>query len=94
MSKELNKLNLKPFIDNDGQPFTNRESECLCYMLLGNTIKETARALEISPRTVEVYINIVKNKLRCFSRSQIISKISMQKDNQDIIADLFHSFGC
>lgn len=40
-----------------------RESDCLKLVLAGKTIKETAKMLTISPRTVEDYLNRLKKKL-------------------------------
>lgn len=50
---------------------SNREYECLQYISRGKTNKEVARILSISPRTVETYINKMKDKLNCVSKSQL-----------------------
>lgn len=51
---------------------TKREIECLRYLLLGYTAKETAKNLTLSSRTVETHINNIKHKLNCFSKRKII----------------------
>ncbi len=53
---------------------TSRESECLFLLIRGKTAKEIGIFLQISPRTVESYIEKIKIKLDVSSRSQIISK--------------------
>jgi DNA-binding CsgD family transcriptional regulator len=50
-----------------------RENECLSLIAKGYTAKEVARVLGLSFRTVEEYINRIKNKLGCFSRRELIS---------------------
>lgn len=53
---------------------TKRESECLFYTLRAKTAKETARFLEISHRTVEEYINTLKEKFQCHTKQELIGK--------------------
>jgi DNA-binding NarL/FixJ family response regulator len=38
------------------------------------TIKEIAAALELSPKTVEHYLQTIKTKLHCYKKSQLITK--------------------
>ena len=54
---------------------TRREVECMYYLLRGQTAKGTANVLGLSRRTVESYIENVKGKLCCNSKSQLVSKI-------------------
>lgn len=44
-------------------PFSGRELECLCYAAAGLHARETARRLNISPRTVEEYLLRCRNRL-------------------------------
>ena len=53
---------------------TQRETECLFLLIRGKSAKEIARFLKISPRTVEVYIENIKLKMKISSRSQIVDK--------------------
>ncbi len=53
---------------------TKREVECLFLLIHGKTAKEIAKFLNISFRTVETYIEKIKNKLQVESRSEIIEK--------------------
>lgn len=59
------------YIFKDGY-LTKREKEVLHYIILGYTAKRIARALGISFRTVENYINILKYKFRCDAKSELI----------------------
>jgi DNA-binding CsgD family transcriptional regulator len=54
---------------------SNREVECLFYLLEGCTAKETAINLQLSPRTVEGYIESMKNKLGCSTASELLIKV-------------------
>ncbi len=51
---------------------TRREAECLHYLAFGKTSKEIAKLLHISPRTVEFYINSLKNKTSFHNKSELI----------------------
>lgn len=69
-SKQLS-YTLKPSFDNK---FSIRESECLYYILRGQSAAMTAAILQISKRTVESYLEIIKIKLNCFSKTEVIEK--------------------
>lgn len=58
------------------QNLTSREREVLCLLSRGYTDKQTAKKLEISPRTVEAHINHSKQKLGAKTRSELIFKFS------------------
>ncbi len=47
------------------------EQECLYYYIYGATAKETANYLNLSPRTVETYLAIVKNKFNCHTKQEL-----------------------
>ena len=55
---------------------SKREAECIFYLLQGKSTKDTGRLMKISPRTVECYINNVKNKLNCYYKGDLLDKIS------------------
>lgn len=54
---------------------TRRESECMMYVLKGNTISTMSTKLKLSPRTVEFYIKQIKSKLKCRTRTELREKI-------------------
>jgi DNA-binding CsgD family transcriptional regulator len=51
---------------------TPRECECLFYLLHGKTSKLIARIMVISHRTVESYIDALKLKFNCHTKSDLI----------------------
>lgn len=55
---------------------TNREFDCLLCLFDGKTAKESARILEISPRTVEAHLVAIKQKLDCTKKIEILHLIS------------------
>jgi len=63
--------NVREHIDN---PLTDRQTECLLFLAKGMTIKQIAIKLALSPRTVEHYLESVKNKLDCHSRVELVAK--------------------
>ncbi|MBY0281440.1 MAG: helix-turn-helix transcriptional regulator [Alphaproteobacteria bacterium] len=52
--------------------FSNRETACLYQLTTGKTSKEIGKLLGISPRTVESYINNVKEKTGYRNKSELI----------------------
>ncbi len=61
----------------DGQhtALSQQEYRCLKFYLNGLSAKETAKKLGISNRTVETYIEIIKNKLSCHKKSEFFKNI-------------------
>ena len=53
---------------------SKREKECLYYLIRGMTAKEIGRALNLSPRTIEFYIENMKKKFSCHNRIDLIAK--------------------
>ncbi|MCK4608436.1 MAG: helix-turn-helix domain-containing protein [Gammaproteobacteria bacterium] len=51
---------------------TKREYEVLLQFAQGKTVKEAAKVLNISPRTVESHLKNAKDKSNCLFKSQII----------------------
>lgn len=60
--------------DSNASSLTSRQEECLGYLARGMTMKEIAYAANLSIRTVEHYLEKVKKKLRCNSRSDLVKK--------------------
>lgn len=55
---------------------SQREFDCLKYAVKNLTLKEIAKFLNLSPRTVETYVNNLKYKLKCDTRTQLIDIVS------------------
>lgn len=53
---------------------SNRQKECLHFLARGMTIKEIGMTLNLSPKTIENYLSLLKVKLQCFTRSQLVNK--------------------
>lgn len=53
-------------------PLTKQQSACLKHLALGLTFKQIALTLGLSHKTVEHYLDTVKIKLNCQSRSELI----------------------
>lgn len=51
---------------------TLKQEECLFFLVRGKTIKEIAKILALSPRTIERHIEIIKRKLNCRYKSELI----------------------
>lgn len=55
--------------------FTAREAGCMMQLILGKTIKETARILKISPNTVQKYLVNMRRKTSSHSKSELITNM-------------------
>ena len=53
---------------------TKRETECLHYLMKGMKTKEIAAQLNLSPRTIEFYLEKLKKKWRCTNKAELILK--------------------
>lgn len=56
------------------ETLTSRESECLHYLVQGMTARQIGHQLGISFRTVQHYLDNIKDKWQCSSRSELIGK--------------------
>jgi DNA-binding CsgD family transcriptional regulator len=70
----LNETTVSRFFLNDENDtyLTNREATCLYLLLLNNTAKKIGKILNISPRTVETYLESVKLKLNVDTKKELI----------------------
>ncbi len=55
--------------------FTPREEQCLIQLTQGKSAKEVAKVLKISHRTVESYLESIKQKLGCRNKFELIGKL-------------------
>ena len=58
---------------NDELYFTQREAQCMYYILHGCTIVQVGERLNLSHRTVEFYVKNMKMKLNVHSKSELIA---------------------
>jgi PAS domain S-box-containing protein len=49
-----------------------RQAECLTHLAMGKTAKETARVINLSYRTVEDYVNSLRNKLEINTKTELV----------------------
>lgn len=56
--------------------FTQREVECLYFMLQGCSIVKTARLLDLSARTVEFYLKNMRVKLSASSKNHLLALVA------------------
>lgn len=53
------------------EKLSQREKECLKFLIDGKTAKETASLLGLSRRTIESYFENIKNKLSCETKQEV-----------------------
>ncbi len=61
-------------LPDDCLALTQKQEACLFFLIRGKTIKETAKILNLSPRTVESHLQAIKNKFNCDCKTQVIEK--------------------
>lgn len=66
------KKNISLKIDDKSIFLSKREWECLSRFSQGKTYKEVANALSLSSRTIETYLNNIRNKTGISSKSKLI----------------------
>lgn len=73
---KIRKQQISYILEDHYQDFSlpDRQSECLFFLLRRKTAKEIAKILKLSPRTVESYIEQIKFKLNCSTKSELIDK--------------------
>ena len=57
-----------------GIKLTERESQCLFYLLRGKTVKKIGVLLGLSPRTIEKYCDHLKSKFNAENMHELIDK--------------------
>jgi DNA-binding CsgD family transcriptional regulator len=74
---------------------SNKQSECLYYLLRGKSVKDIASIQQRSPRTIEDHIYLLKCKFDCQSKSELIEKAFQLGFGQTIPPSLFKRvMGC
>jgi DNA-binding CsgD family transcriptional regulator len=62
-----------PTISHDNEILSERESLCIFHLCKGFTMKEIARIIGLSPKTVETYIDRAKQKFKCKNKAELIA---------------------
>ncbi len=60
--------------NSNGMILSQREMQCLYQATRGKTAKQIAKALSLSNRTVEHYLDNIKNKMGVSSKAELIAK--------------------
>ena len=63
-------------IDNEKVFLPKQQKTCAIYLLQGLTNKDVALKMNLSERTIESYIETMKNKFHCSNKTQLILKLS------------------
>jgi DNA-binding CsgD family transcriptional regulator len=71
-------------LDQKNIHLTQRQGECLYYLEQNYSVKEIANTLMLSPRTVESYIQAVKEKFRVSTKSDLINFLHKHELNQKL----------
>lgn len=63
---------------NQNSLLTEREDECLFFLLRRKTAKDISKILSLSHRTIEDHIENIRTKLKCSSKSELIEKATLE----------------
>jgi DNA-binding NarL/FixJ family response regulator len=58
---------------DDASPLTQRQVEVVNLLAAGKSTREVARALGVSPRTVQVHVGAIMKRLGVTSRLQVVA---------------------
>ena len=75
------------FSDDGHLYLTQREADCIYFLVQGMTIKEAAEALLLSPRTVEFYLKRIKDKFGEPSKKKLLIKLQ----NSSYFNNFYHT---
>jgi DNA-binding CsgD family transcriptional regulator len=67
-----------PCIAHNNEILSDRESLCVLHLCKGFTMKETAKIVGLSPKTVETYIDRAKQKFKCKNKAELIAAFLRQ----------------
>ena len=81
-----------PFNQDGSLYLTQREADCIYYMVQGLTIKGTAEELLLSARTVEFYLKRIKDKFNIQSKKQLLNYIQQSEYFEDFYRAIDHEF--
>ncbi|MBY0500637.1 MAG: helix-turn-helix transcriptional regulator [Alphaproteobacteria bacterium] len=70
LTRNIKKIPL--FLNSETVYISFREAQCLLFLSRGRTVKEIGKELDLSPRTVESYIENIKNKTGIICRSTLV----------------------
>lgn len=73
-----------------GLYLTQREADCMLQMLRGKSVDGIAKAIALSPRTVEFYIKNIKKKLSCRTKFDLVDKI-IDSDFMNYFSNKIHA---
>jgi DNA-binding CsgD family transcriptional regulator len=60
--------------ESDTCELSSRQLESLYWLTKGMTIKQIGKTMNLSPRTIESYLETIKTKLNCFCRTELIQR--------------------
>ncbi len=76
IKKIINKMDIRHYYIFDKETYlTKQQMFCAAYMMHSYSAKQIAKALNLSPRTVENHIEIIKRKFNFQERSELIKEL-------------------
>ena len=73
---------------------TQREADCIYFLAQGHTIKDTATELDLSPRTVEFYLQRIKIKFNQKTKKELLAHLESFEYFEEFIKTIRLEFEC
>ncbi len=70
--KDFTNVNFEVNANDTFNQLSNRESELIFYFMRGFTNKEIGLFMNLSPRTVESYLETIKSKFKCSTKNELL----------------------
>lgn len=72
-------------VNNLNIALTKKQSECLYFLAKGLSTKQIGNEMDISTRTVESHIELLKKKLNCYNKAALVQKaLTLKFINQQL----------
>ncbi|UTC24651.1 LuxR C-terminal-related transcriptional regulator [Candidatus Comchoanobacter bicostacola] len=71
---------------------TQREADCIYFLAKGHTIKNTAIELLLSPRTVEFYLQRIKEKFQKKNKKELLNHLAQYAYFQKFMHEMAQEF--
>lgn len=78
--KFYKEIGISPFLIESAKNLSNREKQVLLSCQKGKTSVQSGEELGLSPRTVQFYLENVKNKLGIFNREELVNSAKILND--------------
>ncbi len=74
----IDSMDNRLFSRSENPTLTKRQQQCLYYVIRGYSARDIGTMMGLSKRTIEMHIDILKDKFYCSKKSELINKVISQ----------------